>query len=178
MIFILVIGLFFSSQSQPKSIYDFMAKDIDGKTVDFSSFKGKKLMIVNVASKCGLTPQYEKLQQLYDTYHDKNFEIIAFPANNFLNQEPGTDSEIKNFCTTNYGVTFTMMSKISVKGEDMHPIYRWLTSKSENGVMDSEVEWNFQKYLIDENGRLVKMLPPRTSPLDDEIIQWITQSTE
>ncbi|MEJ5302117.1 MAG: glutathione peroxidase [Bacteroidales bacterium] len=156
-----------------KNFYDFKAPDIDGKMVDFSRFKGKKVMVVNVASKCGLTPQYEKLQTLYEKYKDRGFEIVAFPANNFMGQEPGSESEIKQFCTTNYGVTFTMMSKISVKGKDIHPIYQWLTSKEKNGKMDSSVSWNFQKYLIDEQGRLVDMLPPRTSPLDDRIIQWI-----
>lgn len=155
------------------SLHDFKAYDIDGKLIDLSRFKGKKVMVVNVASRCGLTPQYEQLQQLYEKYREKGFEIIAFPANNFMGQEPGTESEIKQFCTTNYGVTFTMMSKISVKGKDMHPIYQWLTSKEKNGKMDSSVSWNFQKYLIDENGRLVDMLPPRTSPFDERIVRWI-----
>ncbi len=155
------------------SLYDFKARDIDGKMIDFAQFKGKKLMIVNVASKCGLTPQYEKLQKLYEKYKDRGFEIVAFPANNFMGQEPGSESEIKTFCSTNYGVTFTMMSKISVKGKDMHPIYQWLTSKEKNGKMDSSVSWNFQKYLIDEQGRLVDVISPRTSPLDEKIINWI-----
>jgi glutathione peroxidase len=140
-----------------------------------SSLKGKKVMVVNVASKCGYTPQYEQLQKLYDTYKDKNFVIVAFPANNFANQEPGTNAEIKEFCRVNYGITFPMMQKISVKGEDQAPIYRWLTQKSENGVLDQEVTWNFQKYLIDENGKLSAVYLPKISPLDEKIIAWIEQ---
>jgi glutathione peroxidase len=172
--FFLAIAMILSSGiSAQKSFYEFKAPDIDGKMVDFSRFKGKKVMVVNVASKCGLTPQYEQLQKLYEKYKDRGFEIIAFPANNFMGQEPGTESEIKTFCTTNYGVTFTMMSKISVKGKDMHPIYQWLTSKEKNGKMDSSVSWNFQKYLIDEQGNLVDMFPPRTSPFDERITGWI-----
>ena len=130
-------------------------------------------MVVNTASKCGLTPQYAKLQKLYDQYKDKNFVIIGFPANNFASQEPGTNSEIKEFCTKNYGVTFPMMAKISVKGKDMDPLYKWLTSKKENGVMDAPVKWNFQKFMIDENGHLVGMVPPGDLPTTDKIIHWI-----
>jgi glutathione peroxidase len=140
-----------------------------------SSLKGYKVMIVNVASKCGYTPQYEELQKLYDRYKDNNFVIVAFPANNFGNQEPGTNAEIKEFCRVNYGVTFPMMQKISVKGEDQAPIYKWLTQKSENGVIDQEVTWNFQKYLIDENGKLSAVYLPKISPLDEKIIAWIEQ---
>ncbi len=159
--------------AQINSFYDFRAEDIDGKLVELSAFKGKKVMVVNVASKCGLTPQYKQLQELYEKYGGKDFEIVAFPANNFMEQEPGSNSEIKSFCSSNYGVSFTMMSKISVKGDDMHPVYKWLTQKSKNGVLDSGVSWNFQKYLIDEQGRLVEMVPPRTSPLDEKITAWI-----
>lgn len=162
-----------AATAQNGNFYQFKASNIDGKTIDMASFKGKKLMVVNVASKCGLTPQYEKLQALYDRYKSKGFEIVAFPANNFMSQEPGTNAEIKQFCTSGYGVTFTMMSKISVKGDDMSPIYKWLTQKSLNGVEDSEVQWNFQKYLIDENGKLVKVIPPRTLPDDKVITDWI-----
>ncbi|HAQ65719.1 MAG TPA: glutathione peroxidase [Bacteroidales bacterium] len=159
--------------SQTTGFHQFKATDIDGNVVDMSKFKGKKLMVVNVASKCGHTPQYKKLQEIYDRYKAKGFEIIGFPANNFMSQEPGTDSEIKNFCSLNYGVTFTMMSKISVKGEDMSPIYKWLTQKALNGKKESEVQWNFQKYLIDENGNLVKVITPGTQPDDKEITDWI-----
>lgn len=156
------------------SFYDFKVKDIDGNDFELSSLKGKKVLVVNTASKCGLTPQYEQLQELYEKYSDKNFTIIGFPANNFMKQEPGTNEEIAEFCQKNYGVTFQMMSKISVKGDDMHPLYKWLTSKSKNGVLDSEVGWNFQKYLIDENGKLVEMVEPKVKPNDDKIVSWIT----
>ena len=154
-------------------LYSFVVKDIDGNDFNLSSLKGKKVMIVNVASKCGYTPQYEALEALYKKYGGDNFEIIGFPANNFMKQEPGTDSEIKQFCTLNYGVTFKMMSKISVKGDDMAPIYHWLTEKKQNGVEDSKVKWNFQKYLIDEKGKLVKVLGSGTTPDDKEIVDWI-----
>lgn len=156
-----------------KSIYDFKVKDIEGKEFDFSDLKGKKVMIVNVASKCGFTKQYEALQKIYTEYSKQNFVIIGFPANNFLSQEPGTEEEIASFCKTTYGVTFPMMSKIDVVGDKMHPIYKWLTSKSLNNVLDSKVSWNFQKYLIDENGKLVAMINPRVKPDSQNIIDWI-----
>lgn len=156
-----------------KSLHDFTVKDIYGDSFDMSQLQGKKVMVVNTASKCGLTPQYESLEKLYRTYADQNFVIIGFPANNFMNQEPGTNAEIAAFCEENYGVTFPMMSKISVKGEDMHPLYRWLTSKDQNGVLDSEVSWNFQKYLINEKGHLVRYHSPRHDPLSEDIISWI-----
>ncbi|MDP2089615.1 MAG: glutathione peroxidase [Flavobacteriaceae bacterium] len=155
------------------SIYQFVVFDINQKPFDFSKLKGKKLMIVNTASKCGYTPQYDDLQKLYERYKDKGFVIIGFPANNFRNQEPGTNAEIAEFCKLNYGVSFPMMEKISVKGDDMHPIYQYLTQKSKNGVEDSEVAWNFQKYLINKNGILEKVVKTKVSPLDPEITQWI-----
>jgi len=157
----------------PGSFYNFKTTDIDGKPFDFASFKGKKVLIVNTASKCGNTPQYEKLQTLYEQYKLNNFVIIGFPANNFGGQEPGSNKEIKEFCTNNYNVTFPMMGKISVKGKDIAPIYKWLTNKVENGVMDAEVTWNFQKFMIDENGKLVGMVPPNESPMSDKIVNWI-----
>lgn len=156
-----------------KSFYDFKVKDIDGKEFDLSSLKGKKVLVVNTASKCGYTPQYEQLESIYKTYGNDKFTIIAFPANNFGNQEPGTDAEVEEFCKKNYGVSFPIMSKISVKGDDMNPLYEWLTSKKENGVMDSEVKWNFQKYLIDENGKLVNVYESKVKPDDDKIVSWI-----
>ena len=159
--------------AQQKSFHDFSAKTIDGETLDFSSLKGKKVLVVNTASKCGLTPQYEDLEKLYEKYGGDRFTIIGFPANNFMSQEPGTNEEIKEFCEVNYGVTFQMMSKISVKGKDIDPIYKWLTSKEENGVMDSKVSWNFQKYMIDENGNLVDYVSPKENPMSDKIINWI-----
>lgn len=157
-----------------KTIFQFKVEDIYGETFDFSTLKGKKIMIVNTASKCGLTPQYEDLQTLYENYQDKDFVIVGFPANNFLRQEPGTDEEIVAFCKANYGVTFPMMSKISVKGNDMHPLYQFLTTEALNGVMDSKVTWNFQKYLIGSNGRLEKVIAPRTEPNAPEVIEWLT----
>lgn len=159
--------------AQTKTLYDFTAKTIDGQDFDFSSLKGKKVLIVNTASKCGYTPQYEQLEELYKKYGGDGFEIIGFPANNFMSQEPGSNDEIAEFCQKNYGVTFTMMEKISVKGKDQHEIYTWLTEEEQNGVSNDKVKWNFQKFLIDENGNLVKSLPPGTNPLDDEILSWL-----
>ena len=155
------------------SLYDFKVKDIDGKDFDLSSLKGKKVLVVNVASKCGLTPQYNKLQDLYEKYKDRNFVVIGFPANNFNCQEPGTNEEIKTFCTLNYNVSFPMMSKIDVVGDKKAPLYKWLTEKSQNGKMDAEVQWNFQKFMIDENGQLVDFVAPREDPFCDKIINWI-----
>ena len=163
-----------SSMNTPKeSIHQFTVTDIDGKSFDFKSLKGKKIMVVNTASKCGLTPQYEKLEALYQKYKNSNFVIVGFPANDFMGQEPGTNEEIATFCKKNYGVSFSMMEKISVKGSDIHPVYQFLTEKSKNGLEDNSVQWNFQKYLIDENGYLVKVVSPRTSPDDQEITSWI-----
>ncbi len=157
----------------PKSFYDFKVTSIDGKVYNFSELKGKKVMIVNTASKCGNTPQYSDLEKLYKMYGGDKFIIIGFPANNFGSQEPGTNDEIREFCTKNYGVSFPMMSKISVKGSDTHPLYLWLTKKEYNGFADSEVRWNFQKYLIDENGHIAKVIDPRTNPMSPEIVNWI-----
>ena len=156
------------------NLYSFKVTSIDGKPFDLASLKGKKVLVVNTASKCGLTPQYKQLEELYKKYGGDKFVIIGFPANNFLSQEPGTNSEIKSFCEKNYGVTFPMMSKISVKGDDMHPLYKWLTQKSSNNLMDAPVEWNFQKFMIDENGNLVGMIPPKEKPDCDKIVNWIS----
>ena len=156
-----------------ETIYQFKVEDLDGNAFDFASLKGKKILVVNTASECGLTPQYEQLQAIYEKYKDKNFVIVGFPANNFGAQEPGTNQEIATFCQQNYGVSFPMMSKISVKGGDMHPVYQFLTQKAKNGLEDSEVQWNFQKYLINENGELAKVVSPRTLPTDAEIVNWI-----
>lgn len=162
------------TKSYPKgSIHPFVVKNLQGKDFDFSSLKGKKIMVVNTASKCGLTPQYEKLQKIYEKYKNQNFEIIGFPSNNFLWQEPGNASDIENFCSVNYGVTFPMMEKISVKGKNMHPIYEFLTKKSKNGVKDAAVKWNFQKFLLNENGELEKVISPNTQPDDRSITAWI-----
>jgi len=159
--------------AQSSSFHDFTVQTIDGKSFPLAQFKGKKVLVVNVASKCGLTPQYKQLQELYDAYAKDDFVIVGFPANNFGQQEPGTNAEIQEFCTLNYGVTFPMMAKISVKGDDIAPLYKWLTARSENGKEDAEVTWNFQKFLIDENGHWVKSIPPKTEPVADEIVSWI-----
>lgn len=155
------------------TIYQFKVKDISGNVFDLASLKGKKVMIVNTASECGLTPQYEQLQELYTEYKDDNFIIIGFPANNFGAQEPGSNEQIATFCQRNYGVTFPMMEKISVTGDDTHPLYQFLTHKDKNGLEDNEVKWNFQKYLINEEGVLVKVIGPQTLPIDEEIMNWI-----
>lgn len=159
--------------SAQKTLHNFKTKTIDGKEFDLASLKGKKVLVVNTASKCGLTPQYKELELLYKKYKDRNFVIIGFPANNFLSQEPGSNDEIKEFCEINYGVTFPMMSKVSVKGKDQDPIYNWLTNKSENGKLDAEVSWNFQKFMIDENGNMVDFASPRESPMSEKIVSWI-----
>jgi len=183
-IFAYSLFLFFGNQSQcqnnqskstmeKQTIYQFKIKDLSGNDFDFASLKGKKIMIVNTASKCGLTPQYKELEALYKQYKDKGFVIVGFPANNFASQEPGTNEEIATFCQLNYGVTFPMMGKISVKGDDMHEIYQFLTQKDKNGLQDSEVKWNFQKYLLNEKGELVKVIDPRTLPTDAVIVDWI-----
>jgi glutathione peroxidase len=156
-----------------KSFYDFTVTTIDGEEFALSQLKGKKVLVVNTASKCGNTPQYEDLEKLYETYGGDKFTIIGFPANNFMKQEPGTNAEIKEFCSSKYNVTFPMMSKISVKGDDIAPLYKWLTSKEENGVMDAPVKWNFQKFMIDENGKLLDMAPPSENPMSEKIVNWV-----
>lgn len=178
-IFSSLVLLFLNSLkiSAQSSFYDFKITTIDGKTFDFNSLRGKKVMIVNVASKCGNTPQYSDLEKLSKMYDNKKFVILGFPSNSFF-QEPGTEQDIKNFCSTKYNVTFPIMSKVSVKGDDMHPLYKWLTQKSKNGIMDSYVKWNFQKYLIDENGILSKVIDPKVNPMDKEVINWISNHSE
>ncbi|MCF6184977.1 MAG: glutathione peroxidase [Bacteroidales bacterium] len=156
-----------------QSFYDLEAKTIDGKTFKFEQLKGKKVMIVNTASKCGYTPQYADLEKLYEAYKDSNFVIIGFPANDFLRQEPGTNEEIKSFCTLNYGVTFPMMAKIHVKRKEIHPVYQWLTKKEKNGVLDSKIKWNFQKYIINENGKLLNVFYSKTKPFDEAILKLL-----
>ena len=183
LLFILASGIFLmafcmESSSKPMnenkiSLHEYAVEDINGDTYAFSQLKGKKVMVVNTASKCGLTPQYEALEALYKTYESSNFIIVAFPSNNFMGQEPGSDAEILTFCKKNYGVTFPLMSKVDVKGKGKCSVYKFLTEKSLNGLQDSEVKWNFQKYLIDEKGFLNKVISPRTAPNDPEIIAWI-----
>jgi len=161
--------------AQNINLHHFTVKDINGEDFDLSSLSGKKVLVVNTASKCGFTPQYEGLQELYEKYGGENFTVIGFPANNFMNQEPGSNEKIKQFCTQNYGVTFPMMSKISVKGKDQHPVYQWLTIKEKNGEMDSKVKWNFLKYMINEQGELVDVAYSRTKPMSDKIVNWIKE---
>ncbi len=165
---------FISKKGKPtSSIHQFKIKTLEGEDFDFSSLKGKKILIVNTASKCGFTPQYKELETLFETYKDKNFVIVGFPCNQFGNQEPGNSSDIKSFCTRNYGVTFLMMEKVDVKGDSICDIYKWLTEKKLNGVMNSSVKWNFQKYMIDENGFLVDFALSFKSPLCSKITKWI-----
>lgn len=156
-----------------ETIYSYKVNDLSGNEFDFASLKGKKILIVNTASKCGLTPQYKDLEAIYEKYKSDNFVIVGFPANNFAAQEPGTSKEISEFCQKNYGVTFPMMEKVSVKGGDMCAVYQFLTQKSKNGLQDSEVEWNFQKYLINEKGELEKVILPQVLPTDATIVDWI-----
>jgi glutathione peroxidase len=156
-----------------QSIHQFKVKDLNGKTFDFASLKGKKILVVNTASKCGYTPQYEQLEAIYKKYKGENFVIVGFPANNFGSQEPGTNAEIATFCQANYGVTFPMMSKVSVKGSDMNEVYQFLTKKTKNGLKDSNVEWNFQKYLLNEKGELEQVYLSGIEPTDIKILNWI-----
>lgn len=158
-----------NSSDTSKNIYQFKVPALDGSTIDFSSFKGKKILIVNTASECGYTPQYKELESLYAKYKEK-LVIIGFPANNFGGQEPGSNEEIKSFCEKNYGVTFPMAAKISVKGEDAAPIYRYLTQKSENGNVDAEIGWNFNKFLIGEDGKVIAHFPSKIAPMSEEIV--------
>lgn len=153
-----------------QTIHQFKVKTLEGKDFDFASLKGKKVMIVNTASECGFTPQYQQLEEVYKKYAGQNLVIIGFPCNDFGAQEPGSAAEIRAFCTKNYGVTFPLMEKISIASS---PVYQWLTQKSQNGVADAVVKWNFNKFLIDENGKLVKHLPSKSKPTDEEVTAWI-----
>lgn len=174
---IIITGVFLFSFSNKRpatdlpSIFDqdIKIKDIDGNPIDFRQFRGKKLLLVNVASKCGFTPQYEDLQKMSEKYKDK-LTVIGLPCNQFKEQEPGTNAEIKEFCSLNYGVTFLITEKIDVKGENQHPIYQWLTDKTKNGLKESTVKWNFQKYLLDENGSLIDFYYSITKPLSESIV--------
>lgn len=155
----------------PANIYGFKVKSIDGKTIDLNQYKGKKILIVNTASECGYTPQYEALQQLSETYKGK-LVVIGFPANNFGGQEPGTDAEIKSFCTKSYKVTFPMASKVSVKGNDMNELFKWLTSQP-NPDFTGDINWNFEKFLIDENGKLIRRFRSKVRPMDADLTKSI-----
>jgi glutathione peroxidase len=168
----------FATEIGPTSVLDFTMKNIDGKEIPLSSYKGKVLLFVNVASKCGNTPQYKGLEELYNRYKEKGLMILGFPANNFKAQEPGTDAEIKTFCETNYGVTFDMFSKISVKGDDQHPLYKFLTSADTDPEYSGDVRWNFQKYLVNREGKIVGKFDPKLTPLDDVLIQAIEKALQ
>lgn len=169
----MLFGLFHTDLSQNPSIHQFKAKTITGEEFDMAQLKGKKVLIVNTASACGLTPQFKELEELYVTYKDKGFVVIGFPANDFKEQEKGSNTEIQQFCQRNYGVTFLMMEKIHVKGDSIDPIYKWLTKKELNGLANSDVKWNFQKYMINENGQLVDHVNPWRSPKSRKIVKWI-----
>jgi len=156
-----------------KTIYPFELKSLQGENISLDAYKDKVVLLVNVASKCGLTPQYEDLQATYDQYKDQGLVILGFPANNFAAQEPGSNSEIDDFCRINYGVTFQMFSKISVKGDDQHPLYQFLTQKEKNGVADSEMQWNFQKFLVGKDGHLIESISPTTKVTDEAVVQKI-----
>jgi glutathione peroxidase len=154
------------------SFHQLSAVDIHGNPISMDRFKGKKVMVVNTASECGYTRQYKQLQELHEAYKDKGLVVIGFPCNDFGGQEPGTEAQIEAFCQKNYGVTFPMMAKVGIK-KDPHPVYQWLTSKSQNGVMDAQVKWNFHKFLIDEEGRLLASHPSAVDPLDEKILSWL-----
>jgi glutathione peroxidase len=166
------IALLLSSLFAASSIYEFKVEGLEGGSIDFSKFKGKKIMIVNTASKCGNTPQYKELEELYEKYKDK-LVIVGFPANNFGGQEPGSNEEIKEFCTKNYGVTFPMAAKISVKGDDIAPIYKYLTDEAKKLGVDDPVKWNFTKFLLDENGKLIAVIHNKTKPMSEEVLKYL-----
>ena len=164
--------LLFAFRPATSSIHQFKVPSIDGGSIDFSQYKGKKILVVNTASKCGYTKQYKGLEELYEQHKDK-LVVIGFPANNFGGQEPGTNEEIKAFCTGNFNVTFPMAAKVSVKGKDIDPLFKWLTTQSENGVMDSEIGWNFNKFLLDENGKLIQHFDSKVEPTSEEITNYL-----
>jgi len=167
-----LFGLFSSKAQTPKSIHSFKVESLDGKTIDFSKFKGKKILIVNTASECGFTPQYEDLEKLYDTYKNK-LVIVGFPANNFGGQEPGSNQEIATFCKKNYGVSFPMAAKVSVKGSDTAPIFKFLTDKKLNGVKNTTILWNFTKFLLNEKGEIIDTFISTTKPTSDSITKYL-----
>lgn len=172
---LIMISIFSKSQTKNKpseSIYDIKINALNGEDIDFTNYKGKYILFVNVASNCGFTGQYEDLQKLYDTYQDK-LMIIGVPCNQFGGQEPGSASEIETFCKINYGVTFLMTEKVDVKGKNQHPLYQWLTQQSKNGSSSSSVKWNFQKYLIGKNGELLDYFLSITNPMSDKITKHL-----
>ena len=172
MIKLLAIGIA-SLLIMATSIYNFKVDGLEGQAIDFSKFKGKKILIVNTASKCGFTPQYEELQQLHEKYKGK-LVIVGFPANNFGGQEPGSSTEIQEFCKRNYGVTFLMADKVSVTGDDIHPLFKYLTDEAKKiGTEEPVIKWNFTKFLIDEKGKLVKVFPSKVKPMSEELTKYL-----
>jgi glutathione peroxidase len=167
-----VVSLSFNSA--PKNIYSFKIKAIDGSTLDLSKFKGKKILIVNTASKCGFTPQYEGLEKLYEAHKD-NLVIIGFPSDNFADQEYHNDDSISSFCKKNYGVTFPLTTRVDVKGPNTTPVFKYLCSKDENGVLDATISWNFNKFIIDENGNLLQHFDSKVTPESPELLKYIDQ---
>jgi len=175
LVFIITLFMFFQINGQTKTLHQFSATAINGEVFDFSSLNGKKVLIVNTATECALTPQFKKLQELYEEYGGDDFEIIGFPCNDFGKQEPAGNNAIYDFCIKKYGVSFLMMEKITIKGTDQHPIYTWLTNSDENGILDAKVTWNFQKFMIDENGEIVDFVPPIAGPKNKRIIEWLME---
>lgn len=169
---IALIALLVSTLLAASSIYDFKVEGLEGNQIDFSQFKGKKIMIVNTASKCGNTPQYAELEQLYEKYKDK-LVIVGFPANNFGGQEPGSNTEIREFCTKNYGVSFPMAAKVSVKGEDISPLFQYLVSEAKKLGIEDPIKWNFTKFLVDENGKLITVIPHKTKPMSEDVLKYL-----
>ena len=169
---IALVALLVSALLTASSIYDFKVEGLSGGSIDFSKYKGKKIMIVNTASKCGNTPQYAELEQLYEKYKDK-LVIVGFPANNFGAQEPGTNSEIKEFCTKNYGVSFPMAAKVSVKGDDIAPIFQYLVGEAKKLGYDDPIKWNFTKFLLDENGKLIAVIHNKTKPMSEDVLKYL-----
>jgi glutathione peroxidase len=173
MVRVLLLSLFLFAATGATSVYDFKVPGLDGNTIDLAKYKGKKILIVNTASKCGYTPQYADLEKLYLKYQDK-LVIIGFPANNFHQQEPGSNAEISEFCTKNYGVTFPMAEKVSVVGDSIAPLFKYLTDEAHNlGVADPVIGWNFTKFLVDENGKLIAVFPSKVKPMDDQITKYL-----
>src|SRR5271155_631208 len=172
----LVLGFAATAQAAPKSIYDFTLKSIDGQPTPLSEYHGKVLLLVNVASRCGFTPQYTALEAIYEKYKDRGLVIVGVPANNFMSQEPGTDAEIKTFCSSKYNVTFPMMSKLSVKGDDKTPLYQFLTSSSANPKTGGEIQWNFTKFLIGPDGQVLSRFEPKVTPDSPEVTSAIEKA--
>lgn len=168
LLFLIALLPFMSTNERTEGVYQYEMNSIDGENISLSDYEGEVLLIVNTASECGFTPQYEGLQKLYETYGDSGLEILGFPANNFGGQEPGSDEEIARFCEVNYGVSFPMFSKVSVKGDDQHPLFEYLTN-AENPDFTGEISWNFEKFLIDRNGNVVRRFKSRVEPMSSTL---------